>query len=116
MRTHARLPPQASPSVQPNRRVRWCGQIREVERRMAAAFTTTSTTKTENTTKTAPWEMPWWRPSSARDLSILLWVCLIHITAAIGLVLYPIPGWRVLLGAMALVFIGGLGTTVGYHR
>ncbi len=83
---------------------------------MAAAFTTTSTTKTEKTTKTAPWEMPWWRPSSARDLSILLWVCLIHITAAIGLVLYPIPGWRVLLGAIALVFIGGLGTTVGYHR
>jgi stearoyl-CoA desaturase (delta-9 desaturase) len=83
---------------------------------MAAAFTTTSATKTEKTTKTAPWEMPWWRPSSSRDLSILLWVCLIHITAAIGLVLYPIPGWRVLLGAIALVFIGGLGTTVGYHR
>ena len=83
---------------------------------MAAAFTTTSTTKTEKTTKTAPWEMPWWHASSGRDIAILFWVCLIHITAAIGLLLYPIPGWRVLLGAIALVFIGGLGTTVGYHR
>ena len=79
---------------------------------MAAAFTTLSTT--ENL-KTEPWNKPWWF-AAGRDISILFWVCLIHITAVIGLVLYPIPGWRVLLGAIALVFIGGLGTTVGYHR
>src|SRR5260370_13995375 len=33
-----------------------------------------------------------------------------------GLILYPIPKWQLLAGAVALVFIGGLGTTVGYQR
>ena len=79
---------------------------------MAAAFKTFSTTET---LKNEPWKQPWWH-AAGRDISILFWVCLIHITAAIGLVLYPIPGWPVFLGAVALVFIGGLGTTVGYHR
>src|SRR5208283_2162695 len=67
---------------------------------MAAAFTTVSTTET---LKTQPWKKPWWH-AAGRDISIFCWVCLIHITAAIGLVLYPIPGWRVFLGAVALVF------------
>lgn len=62
-----------------------------------------------------PWEMPWWR-ASGTDLSVLLWIGLIHVTALVGLILFPLPGWRVLLGAMALVFVGGLGTTVCYHR
>ncbi|HVA76710.1 MAG TPA: fatty acid desaturase [Candidatus Binataceae bacterium] len=63
----------------------------------------------------APWEQPWWH-ASGRDLSIFIWIMLIHLTAVVGLVMYPLPGWRVLAGAIALVFIGGLGTTVGYHR
>ena len=79
---------------------------------MAAAVTTTSTIEK---TRIAPWDMPWWR-ASGRDAVIMSWVCLIHITAAIGLVLYPLPGWQLLASAIALVFIGGLGTTVGYHR
>ena len=80
---------------------------------MAAAFTPVSTT--EEILKSEPWKQPWWH-AGKRDIAILGWVLLIHITAAIGLVLYPIPGWRVFLGALALVFLGGLGTTVGYHR
>ena len=80
---------------------------------MAAAFTPTSTT--EQIMKTAPWRQPWWH-AGKRDIAILGWVLLIHITAAIGLVLYPLPGWPIFLGAVALVFLGGLGTTVGYHR
>jgi fatty-acid desaturase len=79
---------------------------------MAAAFTTLSTTES---LKNEPWKQPWWH-AAGRDISILFWVLLIHITAAIGLVLYPLPGWPVFLGAVALVFLGGLGTTVGYHR
>ncbi len=79
---------------------------------MAAAFTTLSTTEA---LKNEPWKQPWWH-AAGRDISILFWVLLIHITAAIGLVLYPLPGWPVFLGAVALVFLGGLGTTVGYHR
>ena len=80
---------------------------------MASVFTPVSTT--EEVLKSEPWKQPWWY-AGKRDVAILGWVLLIHITAAIGLVLYPIPGWPVFLGAVALVFLGGLGTTVGYHR
>jgi fatty-acid desaturase len=34
----------------------------------------------------------------------------------VGVVLTPLPGWPVLLGAAALHFMGGLGTTVAFHR
>jgi len=47
---------------------------------------------------------------------IFLWIVVIHATALVGLILYPLPGWRLLAGALALVFVGGLGTTVCYHR
>jgi len=41
---------------------------------------------------------------------------LIHATALVGLVLFPLPGWRLLLIAWALAWFGGVGTTVCYHR
>jgi fatty-acid desaturase len=47
---------------------------------------------------------------------VLPWIVLIHLTAAVGLILFPLPGWRVVLGALALSWIGGIGTTVCYHR
>lgn len=62
-----------------------------------------------------PWQWPWWR-TGEHDGGVLFWILLIHVTAALGLILYPLPGWRVLLGALGLAWIGGLGTTVGYHR
>jgi fatty-acid desaturase len=45
----------------------------------------------------------------------------IHITAFVGLALLPtdllaLPTWRVFTGAVVLYFLGGLGTTVAYHR
>jgi len=43
-------------------------------------------------------------------------VVLLHVTAAVGLVLFPLPGWPLFLVAGALTWIGGLGTTVCYHR
>jgi fatty-acid desaturase len=58
---------------------------------------------------------PFWRATGG-GVIILAWIALIHVTALVGLVLYPLPGWRILLGALALVWIGGLGTTVCYHR
>jgi stearoyl-CoA desaturase (delta-9 desaturase) len=45
-----------------------------------------------------------------------LWVVLIHMTAAVGLVMCPLPGWPIFLTAGALTWMGGLGTTVCYHR
>jgi fatty-acid desaturase len=47
---------------------------------------------------------------------VLPWFILIHLTAVVGLILFPLPGWRVLLGAFALAWIGGMGTTLCYHR
>ncbi|MGH7932977.1 MAG: fatty acid desaturase [Candidatus Binataceae bacterium] len=62
-----------------------------------------------------PWEWPWWR-TTRHDFAVFAWIILIHGTALVGLVLYPLPGWRVLAGALALAWIGGLGTTICYHR
>ncbi len=63
----------------------------------------------------APWEQPWYRVDP-HGAPIFFWITLIHVTALVGLVLYPIPPLRVLIAALVLMFLGGLGTTVGYHR
>jgi sn-1 stearoyl-lipid 9-desaturase len=65
--------------------------------------------------KLSPWKQPWWRPTRGDEL-FFAWIILIHVGAVVGLVLTPLPGWRVLLGAALLHFLGGLGTTIGYHR
>ena len=75
---------------------------------MPAADVSTSET-------TPPWNWPWWRATKGQEI-VLFWIALIHMTAAIGLVLYPLPGWPVFFGALALAWIGGLGTTICYHR
>jgi fatty-acid desaturase len=62
-----------------------------------------------------PWQWPWWRAAAGEGVT-LAWIVLIHLTAVVGLVLYPWPGWRVVLGAYALAWVGGMGTTVCYHR
>jgi stearoyl-CoA desaturase (delta-9 desaturase) len=62
-----------------------------------------------------PWERPWYLPVPGA-WPTFLWVVLIHLTAIAGVILFPLPGWRIILGAIALAWIGGVGTTVGYHR
>jgi stearoyl-CoA desaturase (delta-9 desaturase) len=62
-----------------------------------------------------PWTWHWWRCDS-QGRATFTWIVLIHALALAGLVLFPIPGWGPLLGALALAFVGGLGTTVAYHR
>ncbi len=75
-----------------------------------------STAKIDCTIETAaPWEQPWYA-ASGTDIGVFAWIMLIHATAIVGLVLYPLPGWPIFFGALALAFIGGLGTTVCYHR
>ena len=64
---------------------------------------------------TPPWTWPWWRPAAGQQMT-LLWIMLIHVTAAVGLVMYPLPGWPLLVMAGALAWVGGIGTTVCYHR
>ena len=65
--------------------------------------------------ETPPWTWPWWRPAAGQQMT-LLWIMLIHVTAAVGLVMCPLPGWPLLVMAGALAWVGGIGTTVCYHR
>jgi len=36
-------------------------------------------------------EWPWWR-TTRQDVMVLPWLILIHLTAAAGLILFPLPG------------------------
>ncbi len=62
-----------------------------------------------------PREWPWWRTTRS-GAAVLFWIVLIHLTAVAGLILFPLPGWGILTGALALAWLGGVGTTVCYHR
>lgn len=65
--------------------------------------------------KLRPWTQPWWRPTVG-DGPVLFWMIVIHAGAVLGLILTPLPGWPVFAAAFALHFLGGLGTTVCFHR
>src|SRR5437867_9413107 len=62
-----------------------------------------------------PWTLPWWKVDS-KNFWVLIYILAIHVLAGIGLILFPLPDWKVFLGAFFLTCAGGLGTTVGYHR
>jgi fatty-acid desaturase len=62
-----------------------------------------------------PWTQPWWHATKG-DGATLFWIIAIHVGAVVGLVLAPLPGWPIFIAAYALYFLGGLGTTVGFHR
>ena len=62
-----------------------------------------------------PWTRPWWQFSEGNG-PVLFYIVVVHSLALIGLILFPLPGWRVLIAALAIASMGGLGTTVCYHR
>lgn len=62
-----------------------------------------------------PWKRPWWQYSDGNG-PVLLYIVSIHVLAVIGLVMFPLPSWRVLAIAVAAALIGGIGTSVCYHR
>jgi fatty-acid desaturase len=62
-----------------------------------------------------PWDRPFWQPAPGK-WGVLLYIALIHVLAVIGLVLFPLPGWRILGLALLITGLGGFGTTVCYHR
>jgi fatty-acid desaturase len=61
------------------------------------------------------WQQPWWHVADGQT-PVFVHLVAIHTLAAVGIALHPIPGWPVLLVTLALVGLGGLGTTVCYHR
>lgn len=46
----------------------------------------------------------------------LFWILLIHVSAVVGLFVLPLPSVPLLVAVVALTFLGGLGTTICYHR
>ena len=55
-------------------------------------------------------------PTELKGFPVLGWLLTIHCTAMLGLVLYPLPGWRLLVTFTLFAFLGGVSTTVCYHR
>jgi len=62
-----------------------------------------------------PWTQPWWK-AEGENVPVLVYILLIHALSVIGLVLFPLPGWKVFLSFLGLAALGGLGTTVAFHR
>jgi stearoyl-CoA desaturase (delta-9 desaturase) len=62
-----------------------------------------------------PWTLPWWRATPG-DGPVLFYMVLIHAGALAALLVAPLPGWPIFLISYALYFLGGLGTTVCFHR
>jgi len=62
-----------------------------------------------------PWERPFWKPARHKE-GVLIYLVLIHVLAITGIILYPLPGLTVLCVALLFAGLGGLGTTVCYHR
>src|SRR6266850_2291761 len=73
------------------------------------------TPTTEQFLASRPWARRVWR-SAPGDGPTLFWLVLIHVTAVLGLILTPWPGWKILGATLALTWLGGIGTTVCYHR
>ena len=65
--------------------------------------------------KMQPWRRPWWHAARG-DEPTLGWMILIHVSAVVGMILFPLPGWPIALTAWSIYFLGGLGTTVCFHR
>jgi stearoyl-CoA desaturase (delta-9 desaturase) len=62
-----------------------------------------------------PWTWSWFRCAPGERWT-LAWIVSIHLLGAAGLVLFPVPGWKVFAAAFAITWLGGIGTTVAYHR
>jgi fatty-acid desaturase len=62
-----------------------------------------------------PWDRPFWEPLRGKE-GVFTYLVLIHGLAIAGLVLFPLPSWKVLGFTLFFTALGGLGTTVCYHR
>lgn len=66
-------------------------------------------------TRARPWERSWFYCAPG-EVPTFLWLVFIHLAALVGLLVLPLPPWPALAIALAVLFLGGLGTTVCYHR
>lgn len=61
------------------------------------------------------WARRWYRPIRG-EWPTFLWVVGLHLAGLVGVILLPLPPWEAFAIAGALLFLGGLGTTVAFHR
>lgn len=67
----------------------------------------------------APLHEPWkrsWLWCAPGEIPTFGWIVFLHVAVVLGIVILPFPTAVVLLLALSLLFMGGLGTTVCYHR
>jgi len=62
-----------------------------------------------------PWDRPFWEPTRGKE-GVFTYIVLIHGLAIAGLILFPMPSWKVFGFTLLVTALGGLGTTVCYHR
>src|SRR5260221_5527887 len=62
-----------------------------------------------------PWDRPFWKPVHGKE-GVFTYIVLIHVLAIVGLILFPIPSLKVVGMTVLSIALGGLGTTVCYHR
>src|SRR5713101_7007350 len=55
-------------------------------------------------------------PSITCSLLVFTFLVLIHVLAVVGLILFPVPSFKVVGMTLLSIAFGGLGTTVCYHR
>ena len=47
-----------------------------------------------------PWTQPWWKADGDSRLT-LAYLLLIHVLAVVGILLFPVPGWKIFLATLA---------------
>ena len=62
-----------------------------------------------------PWDRPFWKPVHGKE-GVFAYLVIIHVLSLLGLILYPLPSLKVLGLTLLFTALGGLGTTVCYHR
>ncbi|HVT44786.1 MAG TPA: fatty acid desaturase [Thermoanaerobaculia bacterium] len=62
-----------------------------------------------------PWKAPWWKPAKGERVTFA-YMMSIHLLAIAGVIFFPVPGWKVALATLTIVWLGGIGVTVCYHR
>ena len=77
--------------------------------------TVLASTKIPSSLGPEPWKAPWWKAAEG-DRATFFYLMAIHLLAVGGVIFFPTPGWKVAAATFALVWLGGLGVTVCYHR
>ena len=66
-------------------------------------------------TDAQPWSHSWWYFSKGNG-PVFFYLLFIHALALLGLILFPLPSLKVLAAAVVIAALGGVGTSVCYHR